>query len=96
MVKTLIKAIRIIDGVVEKLWVEMPKSIEAEPMGEIDGENQIFTTTYKIADFSDELFINGLKQIRGRHFAKTGDHEITIADAPLAGDEIIIKYTRGY
>jgi hypothetical protein len=39
------------------------------------------------------VFLNGLKLVRGEHFAVSGK-TLTLGEAPRAGDDLIVKYIK--
>lgn len=77
------------DGLIQRL---IP--IEEDLTGQIDGTNTIFRTSYEFYPSSVEVFINGLKQIIGRHFAIVNNRDIELFDTLQTGDLIVIKYIR--
>lgn len=65
------------------------------PVGAINGANIFFTTASNFVSGSTRLFLNGIKLRSGASFdyQETSPNEITLAQAPLAGDSLIIEYS---
>lgn len=64
------------------------------PTGTINGTNKVFTTNSAYIAGSLKVFINGLKQKTGTHFAETTPTSgtFTMDDAPITGDIITVEY----
>ena len=74
------------------------------PIGDKNGTNLVFTTTYKFDPTSLEVFLSGIKQDRILDFVITGEKEFTIVlkpndptrlnVAPCQGEPFSVKYIR--
>ena len=64
------------------------------PTGSVNGSNTSFTTQRAYISTSLEVFINGLKQIRGTDYTETtpGSGIFTMAVAPATGDAVRVNY----
>lgn len=64
------------------------------PSGTVNGSNTSFTTSQPYIANSLEVFINGVSQKRSTHFTETTPASgiFTMSDAPLTGDDIMVKY----
>lgn len=64
------------------------------PTGTVNGSTVIFTTSRAYIAGSLEVYVNGMKQVRGQHFTETtpGSGTFTMSDAPLTGDVISVNY----
>lgn len=91
----MLEGIAVESGEVQRVWIKLPLSKEERLTGTIDGTNTVFLSGDKYLAGSCEVYLNGLKIIAGEHFAETGEKQITLADAPQLGDDLIIKYLRG-
>lgn len=65
---------------------------EERPAGMIDGSNKIFEASEEMVEATVEVFLNGLKLMR-EHFLVSG-RTITLSEAPIAGDDLIVKYIK--
>lgn len=75
----------------KQVLMDLPIGIEENLIGAQDGVNKIFTTSEKYIAATTEVYFNGLKQIRGLHYAESGEKQITLDDAPT-NYELRIKY----
>jgi hypothetical protein len=64
------------------------------PTGLVNGSNTTFTASRAYISTALEVYINGVKQVRGTHFTETtpASGVFTMSDAPLTGDVISINY----
>ena len=63
------------------------------PNGVINGVNKVFTTDFVFMTTSTGVFVNGLRQVRGPHYAETTSQSITFDEAPWVNDIVTIDYT---
>lgn len=66
------------------------------PGGAIDGLNTVFTTAYSFVSGTTDLYFNGSRQRIGVDYNETGATQITLAFAPIVGDNLIIDYVKTY
>lgn len=64
------------------------------PAGAINGINATFSTLYPFVAFSEDIFLNGVRQAVNVDYTITGANQITFFQAPGAGEEIITNYTK--
>lgn len=64
------------------------------PAGALNNTNTVFTLAYPYAASSTRLFLNGLRMKLGSAYSESGVQQITLSEAPHAGDELIIDYTK--
>ena len=64
------------------------------PTGLVNGANLNYTTAYAYTPGTMQVYINGVKQVRGTHFTEVGPGYtiFTMSDAPLIGDIISVNY----
>jgi len=64
------------------------------PTGDVNGSNLNFTASHAYTPGTMQVYINGVKQVRGTHFTEVGPGYtiFTMSEAPLAGDVISINY----
>lgn len=75
----------------EAVLVRVPLPLQEQPEGEIDGTNKIFASSEIIAEGTIELYLNGLL-LMPSHYSHSGQSEVTLDEAPMAGDELLIRY----
>lgn len=86
--------VKIVDGRPQRVIVPIAELVREErPAGMIDGSNKIFEASEEMVEATVEVYLNGLKLVRGEHFAVSGK-TLTLGEAPIAGDDLIVKYIK--
>ncbi|HOM04369.1 MAG TPA: hypothetical protein PLU67_02625 [Candidatus Kapabacteria bacterium] len=89
-----IQLVKIENGRPQRVIVPIAELIrEEKPVGVIDGNNKVFEASEEMVEASVEVFLNGLRLVREDHFAVNGKI-ITLSEAPIAGDDLIVKYIK--
>lgn len=89
-----LQIVKIVDGRPQRVIVPVAELVREErPAGATDGSNKIFEVSEEMEEASVEVFLNGLKLVRGEHFAVSGK-TLTLGEAPRAGDDVIVKYIK--
>jgi len=65
-----------------------------EPIGAVDGSNNVFTTTYSYQTDRIYPYKNGQQLISPGDFTQSDDKEITLTFAPQPGDVLFVQYIR--
>jgi hypothetical protein len=70
--------------------------LEEQLSGVVNGVNTIFTANFNFDPDSVKLYLNGLRQKRGmlNDFVISGTNQITMNEAPIFGDSLIMDYIR--
>ena len=69
--------------------------VDEVPQGDIDGVNMLFITAFPYRKNSVEVYLNGMKMLRGLHFNEGPlSQEITLTDPPDLGGYLRINYKR--
>lgn len=64
------------------------------PSGTVNGVNQVFNTLFSYVSGTTRLYINGLRQKVAVSYNESGSSQITLSEAPLSGDILIIDYIK--
>ncbi len=89
-----LQIVKIVDGRPQRVIVPVAELVREErPAGATDGSNKIFEVSEEMEEASVEVFLNGLRLVREDHFAVNGKI-ITLSEAPIAGDDLIVKYIK--
>ena len=65
------------------------------PTGAIDGNNTIFTTASLFRFNTVEVFINGIRLVRGTNFSEDNDQQtLTLTTPPAGGQSVITNYIK--
>ncbi len=59
---------------------------------QVTGFRTVFSTVENYLPGTLEVHLNGVRQRRGVHFVESGAHELTMAEAPRAGDSLAVQY----
>lgn len=65
---------------------------EEVPTGAINGSNVSFTTSSEFIGGTTQVFVNGLKQLRGTHYQEVNNTSVELFEAPETGDNIQVGY----
>lgn len=88
-----IQLVKIENGRPQRVIVPIAELMrEEKPAGAIDGSNKVFEASEEMVEASVDVFLNGLKLMR-EHFLVSG-RTITLSEAPIAGDDLIVKYIK--
>lgn len=65
-------------------------------VGDVDGLNTTYTTTFNYVPGTLRLYLNGLRQRvgGGNDFTESGSNQITMNNPPLPGDVLIADYQK--
>ena len=74
------------------LTIDPNIGIEESLIGTKNGINTIFTTTYNFVTGTTRVYVNGLKE---QYYTETDTNEITLDEAPISTDNLIINYNKG-
>ena len=84
--------LRTLDDAISSIISNNNDIIGEEPLGSINGMNNIYTTANNFIPNSLEVFVNGLKQKLVDDYNISGTTTIILTFSPNIGEEILVNY----